>query len=61
MMSEIVKKPVTFPATVSTAIFRPHAMARAITNNTLGPGAKIITNAAMTYSPKREGITMWTY
>ena len=61
MISEITKKPVTFPATVRTATFRPHAMARAITNHTLGPGATIMTNAAMTYSPKREGITMWTY
>jgi hypothetical protein len=32
-------------------------MARAITNKTLGPGAKIIIIAATMYSAKREGIT----
>jgi hypothetical protein len=52
------KAPVTLPATVKTATFLPHAMARAIVNNTLGPGAKIIIIAAMMYSIKRDGITI---
>jgi hypothetical protein len=33
-------------------------MARAITNKTLGPGAKIMIIAAMMYSIKRDGITI---
>jgi len=45
-----VKAPVTFPATVATAVVRPQAIARAIMNRTLGPGAKIITIAATRYS-----------
>ena len=50
------KAPDTFPATVTTATFLPHAIARAIIKSTLGPGAKIIIIAAMMYSIKREGI-----
>ena len=33
-------------------------MARAITNKTLGPGAKIIIIAATMYSANREGMTI---
>jgi hypothetical protein len=50
--------PVTFPATVKTATFLPQAMALAITNKTLGPGARIIIIAAMMYSIRRDGITI---
>ena len=42
---------------VATAVARPQAIARAITKRTLGPGAKIMTMAAITYSQMREGIT----
>ena len=52
------KEPETLPATVKTATLRPQAMARAITNKTLGPGAKIIIIAATMYSANREGITI---
>jgi hypothetical protein len=41
-----------------TAVFLPQAMARAITNKTLGPGAKIITIAATMYSGNRDGMIM---
>ena len=51
--------PVTFPATVRTAVFRPQAMARAITKSTLGPGAKMMTMAATMYSASRVGMIMW--
>jgi hypothetical protein len=47
-----------FPATVNTAIFRPHAIARAKVNKTLGPGANMMTIAATRYSVSRDGITM---
>jgi hypothetical protein len=49
---------VTFPATVKTAVFLPQAIARAITNKTLGPGAKMITIAATMYSGSRDGMTI---
>jgi hypothetical protein len=52
------KEPETLPATVKIATVRPQAMARAITNKTLGPGAKIIIIAATMYSANREGITI---
>ena len=35
-----------FPSTVSNAMSRPHATARAITNITLGPGTKIMATEA---------------
>jgi hypothetical protein len=55
---ESANAPVTFPATVNTATFLPQAIARAMTNKTLGPGAKIITIAAMMYSTNRLGMTI---
>jgi hypothetical protein len=40
------------------ATLLPQAMARAITNKTLGPGAKIMIIAAIMYSNNRDGITI---
>ena len=54
---ERTREPETFPATVRTETFRPHAIARAITKRTLGPGAKMMIIAATMYSGRRVGIT----
>ena len=48
--------PRAFPATVAIAVARPHAIARAIANRTLGPGARMIRTAATKYSGYRVGI-----
>jgi hypothetical protein len=53
---ESTKAPRTLPTTVTTATFRPHAIARAIMKSTLGPGTKIIIMAATMYSVNLEGI-----
>ena len=50
-------EPETFPATVNTATLRPQEMARAMTNRTLGPGARMMMIAATMYSGRRVGIT----
>ena len=55
-VDESAKAPETFPNVVITAIFRPHAIARAMMKRTEGPGAKIITIAAMRYSGTRDGM-----
>jgi hypothetical protein len=50
--------PKTLPRTVRRAVARPQAIARAIVKRTLGPGTRIIRNAAMQYSQRWEGITI---
>ena len=52
----MVNIPSALPTTVATATARPQEMALAMVNRTLGPGAKIMSVAAIRYSQSREGI-----
>jgi hypothetical protein len=56
LISDTKNAPILLPRTEATAVARPQEIALAITNRTVGPGARIIRKAVATYSQILVGI-----